>query len=40
MYFNFFGGSALFHFLAGHPRTSAALGLAGALGLLLSPFGK
>ena len=39
MYLNMFGGSGLLHILAGHPRLVAALGLAGTVGLLVSPVG-
>ena len=39
MYFNMFGGSALLHLLAGHPRVVAAFGIAGTIAMLLSPLG-
>ena len=39
MYFNTFGGSALLHLLAGHPRVVAAFGIAGTVALLVSPLG-
>jgi hypothetical protein len=39
MYFNIFGGSALLHLLAGHPRVVAAFGIAGTVALLISPLG-
>jgi hypothetical protein len=39
MYFNMFGGSALLHLLAGHPRVVAAFGIAGTVALLVSPLG-
>ena len=39
MYFNSFGGSALLHLLAGHPRVVAAFGIAGTVAILVSPLG-
>ena len=39
MYFNVFGGSALLHLLAGHPRVVAAFGIAGTVAILVSPLG-
>ena len=39
MYFNVFGGSALLHLLAGHPRIVAAFGIAGTVAILVSPLG-
>jgi hypothetical protein len=39
MYFNMFGGSALLHLLAGHPRVIAAFGIAGTVAMLVSPLG-
>ena len=39
MYFNMFGGSALLHLLAGHPKVVAAFGIAGTVALLVSPLG-
>src|SRR5262249_14188476 len=39
MYFNFFGGSALLHLLAGHPKVVATLGIATTIGLLATGVG-
>jgi hypothetical protein len=39
MYFNMFGGSALLHLLAGHPRVIAAFGIAATVAMLVSPLG-
>jgi hypothetical protein len=39
MYFNMFGGSALLHLLAGHPRVVAAFGIAATVTMLVSPLG-
>ena len=39
MYFNTFGGSALLHLLAGHPRVIAAFGIAATVAMLVSPLG-
>ena len=39
MYFNMFGGSALLHLLAGHPRVIAAFGIAGTIAMLVTPLG-
>jgi hypothetical protein len=39
MYFNTFGGSALLHLLAGHPRVVAAFGIAATVAMLVSPLG-
>ena len=39
MYFNTFGGSALLHLLAGHPKVIAAFGIAATVAMLVSPLG-
>jgi hypothetical protein len=39
MYFQTFGGSALLHLLAAHPRVVALFGIAATVGLLVSPNG-
>jgi hypothetical protein len=39
MYFNMFGGSALLHLLAGHPRIVAAFGIAATVAMFISPLG-
>jgi hypothetical protein len=39
VYFSFFGGSALLHLLAAHPKVVGALGIAMAVGLLAAPSG-
>jgi len=39
MYFNMFGGSALLHLLAGHPRVIAAFGIAATVTMLVTPLG-
>jgi len=39
MYFNMFGGSALLHLLAGHPRVVAAFGIAATVAMLVTPLG-
>jgi hypothetical protein len=39
MYFHTFGGSALLHLLAAHPRVVALFGIAATVGLLISPNG-
>ena len=39
MYFNTFGGSALLHLLAGHPRVVAAFGIAATVAMFISPLG-
>jgi hypothetical protein len=39
MYFNMFGGSALLHLLAGHPRVIAAFGIAATVAMLVTPLG-
>lgn len=39
MYFQTFGGSALLHLLAAHPRVVALFGIAATVGMLISPNG-
>ena len=39
MYFTSFGGSALLHLLAGHPRLVAVLGIGSVVAILSSPLG-
>ena len=39
MYFHTFGGSALLHVLAAHPRVVALFGIVATVGLLISPNG-
>ena len=39
MYFGFFGGSALLHLLAAHPKVVAVLGIATTVALLVTPLG-
>lgn len=39
MYFNIFGGSALLHILAAHPKVVAVFGLVATVSMLASPMG-
>jgi hypothetical protein len=39
VYFGFFGGSALLHLLAAHPKVVAVFGIATTVGLLITPLG-
>ena len=40
MYFNVYGGSALLHLLAAHPRIVAAFGIVASVAMLASPLGQ